>query len=378
MPRIGTRQRLAKYIYADRSGVSAIVRVRGRRPEELRFPLGTPLHEIRRAQQTRLQELEAEVGDVAARGTLADVVARYLATLPEGPHKTSRQALLEPWVGAVGPQPFTRLQRSDLTAVTHGWRTGRPPLSASRINKRISALRVAWRAIAPDSALPPAIDKVTRYSEPKAAVRGVSMELVDAIIDAVPRSLSQARLRVLAWVGQPPAIVMKFRPQDVRWETTPPELYVSPRRKGKGTSDAWLPLVPPAVLALGQFFHMKATGTFQTSALSRTLKRGIAKVQAELRAEGRDDDAARLDGFRLYDLRHSFACWFATNTKDQWALAEYLRHTRLETTTRYIQAASTVRTSQAVSVLTEVLQKSSPKNSRFSGPQAKVPARSSA
>lgn len=358
MPRQGKRRKLAKYIYSDRNGVSGIVWFRGHR-EELRFPSNTPIPEIRRTLQTRLDQLEAQAGDVPTKGTLGDVVRRYLETVAAGSRKDQREDLLLPWVEALGSKPFMYLQRSEMTAVTTKWRDD--GLSASRANKRISALRVAWRALAPDAATAHAIERVTRYGEPAAQARGVSMELVDQIIDAVPRSASKARLRVLAWTGQPPALVMKIRPQDVRWKTTPPELYVSPRRKGTGTADAWLPLVPPAVTALRAFFDAKATGVFQTSAIARTLKRAIARVQSKAMKAGRRDDAARLDGFRLYDLRHSFASWFAGHTKDQWALAEYLRHTRIDTTARYIRAASSVRTAQAISILTGVLQNASPK-----------------
>jgi len=351
VPRRGKRRRLARFIYADDSGLAGVVRV-GPRREERRFPLGTPLEDIRRDLAARRTQLELEQGDAPAAGTLAAIVERHLAGLPEAV-RHERRFLLQPWIDALGDRPFARLPRATVLGQLEAWK--HEGLSASRLNKRISALRVAWRTIAPDYALPHAIERVKRYREPPAQARGIPMPLVTRIIAAMPASASRARIQVLAWTGQPPALVMQIQPHHVRWTTSPPELYVSPRRKGHGSADAWLPLVPPAVTALRAFFRAKATGKFQTSALARAFKRAVSKVQTQLTAAGDLDEATRLATLRLYDLRHSFATWFATETKDQWALAEYLRHSRLETTARYMRGASTTRTTQAVAQLTNAL-----------------------
>jgi integrase len=236
--------------------------------------------------------------------------------------------------------------------VIETWRAA--GLSASRANKRLSALRVAWHRIAPN-APPHPIERVARSGEPVALVRGVPMPLIETVLAHVPTSASRERLRILAWTGQPPARVMQIQPHHVRWDRTPPELYVSPRRKGKGTADAWLPLLPPAQAALRDLFMAKATGVFQTSALGRVLKRGLTKAQTQLRKDGRKEDAARLNGFRLYDLRHSFGTFIAEHTKDQWAVAEYLGHANLATTARYVRGAASTRVQQAVATMAQIL-----------------------
>jgi site-specific recombinase XerC len=344
MPRTGKRRKVARHIYADANGVSGVVTVRGH-SDELRFASGTPLVEIRRALEKRRRVLEDQHPAIV-RGSAAHVIARYLRTLPKGPIRKDRLWLLKPWSLALGATNFGAVSRGELTQVLEAWRHA--GLSASRANKRISALRVAWRAIARDDSVPHPIERLRRFREPPAAVRGVPMELLELVTAAMPASASRARVRVLQWTGQPPALVMKMQPQHVRWLTDPPELYVSPRRKGAGSADAWIPLVPSAVAALREFFKCKASGTFQTSALARSFKRGVKAAQRELRKQKRHDDVARLNGIRLYDLRHSFATWFAQNTRDQWALAEYLRHAKLSTTDRYMRGASSARTRQAV------------------------------
>lgn len=365
MPR-GKRIRIAKNVYRDRYGIAGVVRLR-QHTEELRFPLGTPLPEMHREMDARLRQLESLVPDTPARGTTGAIVQTYLDRFQVGAHRNDREDLLTPWVDALGDRPFYSMSRAELQAVADGWIAA--GLSHSRANKRISALRVAWAAIAPDHAQPHPIAKVTRYREPLAQQRAIPMELVTHVLDAVrpdgptpkgkvippPPSKSKARLAVLAWTGQPPARVMAIRPEHVRWDTHPPELYVVARRKGTGSTDAWLPLLPHAVEALRGFFAAQATGTFQTAPLGRVMKRAIKKVQAELRTHGRHDDAALLESFRLYDLRHSFLTAFGRWTKDVYATAEYAGHASLQTTRRYMKGAASDRMKAGINTLTKML-----------------------
>ncbi len=350
MSRRAARVRLARNVYRDAFGISGFIRKSGAYRVELRFPLGTALPEIRRAMDGRRETEDAQAPDRPGRGTLAAVVARYLDLVPTKDRK-NRAQLLQPWIEALGEHLFAGLTRSQCIEVLATWRTA--GLSASRANKRLSALRVAWHRIAPD-APPHPIERVARSGEPMALVRGVPMPLIETVFAQIADSASRHRLRILAWTGQPPARVMQIQPHHVRWDRTPPELYVSPRRKGTGTADAWLPLLPQAQAALRDLFMAKATGTFQTSALGRLLKRGLTAAQVQLRAEGRREDADRLNGFRLYDLRHSFGTFIAEHTNDQWAVAEYLGHSNLATTARYVRGAASTRTRQAMATLAAI------------------------
>lgn len=145
---------------------------------------------------------------------------------------------------------------------------------------------------------------------------------------------------------------MAIQPEHVRWDTTPAELYVSPRRKAAGSDDAWLPLLPQAVVWLKAFFAAKATGPFELSPMGRSWQRAIKKAQRALRAAKRDDEAALLDGFRVYDLRHSFLTMLGATADDIYAVKEYAGHASLQTTLRYMRGAASARTRAAIAKLT--------------------------
>lgn len=363
--RRGKRRRLAARIYQDRAGISCVLQVRGHR-EELRFPLGTPIPTIRRDEQKRREQLEELIPEAPGRGTLAELVNRYLSRFPEGTsERRDRHALLKPWVDALGDQMFLSLSRSQLQEVADRWR--QDGLSANRASKRISALRVAWDTLAPDHALPHPVTKVRRYRDPLPETRGVPMELVGRILAEVsetrdvkkgrprPMSKSLARLKVLAWTGQPPARVMAIEAKHVRWDTTPPQLYVVPRRKGTGSADAWLPLLPQAVAALREMFKAEATGRFASAALGRVLARAVRKAQTKLRDEHRHEDADRIATFTVYSLRHSFLSALAATTRDIYATAEYAGHASLQTTRRYMKSIAEQRMAAAIDALSQIL-----------------------
>lgn len=362
MPR-GARTRIAKNIYKDAIGLAAVIETRGLR-QEIRFPKGTPLDEIRRTIDDTRHRLQMQRAQPDA-GTLDAIVAAYLEREPE-PRKTDRRFLLQPWLDALGAKRFQGVTRAQLQRVTSDWK--RAGLSGSRINKRISALRVVWSTTAPDSPHP--ILQIDKYAEPPAVTRGVSLDLVARILEHVeakrtaknqpraagPDSLGRARLAVLAWTGQPPSRIMAVTPADVRWNTTPPELYVQPRRKGKGSSDAWIPLTPNAVDALRHFFAIGAQGPFSVSTLARIFKRAVKKTQAALRKERKPDDANRLAGMRLYDLRHSLLTALAIEAQDIYAVKEYAGHASLQTTIRYMRGAASPRMREGIQRLTAALQ----------------------
>lgn len=336
------RRRLETHIYADDCGIAAVFTVNGIR-EETRFPHNTPLPEIRRhieARQTFLSKLNPAV----ARGTLAALIAGYLKSVPASRRK-DRAQLLQPWVDAVGAVSVYALTRKQLQDVAQGWLT--KGLSASRVSKRISALRVAWASSAPDHALPHPIEKITRYRGPEATTTTAPLELIAKALDAFPPCASTARLKVLAWTGQPPARVMQIRKHHVRWHTNPPELYVVPRRKGTGSPEAWLPLLPQAVDALRELFRLKATGTFTLSPLGRFWERHVTAL------DWSSEEKAQLLALHPYSLRHSFLSAYGTLTQDIYAVAEYAGHRSLQTTRRYLRGAASARMTQGIAALSE-------------------------
>lgn len=355
MPR-GARKRLARSIYQDQYGISGVVRV-GAHTEEIRFPLGTPIPEIRAELERRSDELTDDAPAKAEAGTLAAIVARILARETRPAAKTNAAQLLTPWTVALGPHAWHRLTRADLTRVVSDWQVA--GLSAARCRKRITRLRTGWRAIAPDRALPHAIERIPLPPEPKPTViRARPMWLIEQVLDHLPETSSSAKthgqpsksralLGLMAWTGQPPARLGAVRSTHVRWASDPPELYVSPRRKGAGSDDAWLPLLPQAVPWLRAF--LKAGGAPASMRPVQTAwARAIARTQAALREAGQHDDAAQLEGFRVYDLRHSFLTYLAIQTGDVYVVQQYAGHASLQTTLRYMRGAANVRVKSAI------------------------------
>lgn len=341
----GPRTKIAKSIYQDAHGISGIVRRLGH-TEELRFPLGTSIVAIRQDMQARLDEL-ADDQPAPEAGSVRAIVAHALRREHDRTRRKDRAQLLRPWVDAFRNAQWRLVSRQDLQGVVDDW--ARDGLSASRIRKRIGALRAAWRSVAPDRAAPHPIERLPLPAEPPAtAIRGRPMALVDLVLQNVTQPRSQARLGVLAWTGQPPARVMAIKREHVRWQAKPPELYVSPRRKGKGSADAWLPLLPPAVLWLKRLFADKADGPFTLSPLGRIWHEAIVETQQQLRKAKRRDDAARLNDFRVYDLRHSFLTHLAIVTGDVYVVKEYAGHASIQTTLRYMRGAASARVKSAI------------------------------
>lgn len=363
----GRRRRIAKYIYEDRYGRAAVLIVRGHR-EEVRFPLGTPVSTIRREMDVLRDRREEEIPEGPGRGTLAAAVNAYLQSLPNGAYRKERSILLARWASALGTKRLATITKAEIIATIDEWAAAGH--SANRMNKRISALRVLWRRIAPDRALPHAIERVTRRREPKAQLdRSQDLTLADQVIEGMPdlgvadrgsrrvdASKARARLRCLLWTGQPAALLRLVKPEHIRWDADPPELYIQPRRKGAGIDAAWVPLVPQAVKALRALFAAGANGgTWNRGVLRRAWRRAVKRTQAELRAAGRVDDAARLQPARVYDLRHTFLTALGKASGDVYAVAEIARHSDIRTTQRYLRGASSTRSKAGIAALSTAL-----------------------
>lgn len=317
---------------------------------------------MRAARKRLIEELEADAPEASARGTIADVVARYLKHLPDGSYATDRAILLAPWVKAHGDVRFVSLTRAQILATLTTWE--REGLSPTTRNHRLSALRVVWRTIATDDSRAHPCERVKRATPPKAERnRARPMALIQQVLAQVTPTTNKAKgadsharhqLTLLAWTGQPSATLSRVRPADVRWDLTPPEVYLQPRRKGEGAQGRWIPLLPQAAAALRAWLALEVDGPWHRGTLRLAWQRAITKTQARLEAQAaklRDkaaarqlrDDAGRLTGMRVYDLRHSFLTAMVLATGDAFAVSEYAQHSDIRTTMAYMQGASSAR-----------------------------------
>jgi site-specific recombinase XerC len=365
MPRHGKRRKIATNIYADENGISGVVRLRGVR-DELRFPIGTALAEIRRQMQARRDELDEDVPESVVRGSVRHYVEKFTRTLGDSTSDEERKQRLATWVTALGEKRFNTVTRGELEDTIARWR--KQGKSASTIAKRISSLRQVWKRYAPERATPHPIETIQRPREPRAAIRARPIALVQEVLAELEPinqssgalSKAAARIHVLAMTGQPPALLQQLQPHDVNWSKTPPEMYVRPRRKGEGVDAGWIVLLPQAAMAVKHFFDVGAQGAWNKGVIRRAWRVAIARAQRKLRKASRDDAAALLEGMRVYDLRHSLLTALGTATRDLHAVSQYARHSDIRTTMRYLGGAADERMRAGILALAAQLPEMSP------------------
>jgi len=360
MARHGKRVKVATGIFRDKTGFAVMATVRGRR-RELRFPPNTKLPELRDERKRLIVALEDETPEASTRGTLAEVVDQYLQHLPEGSYAEDRAQLLAPWVAAHGTVRFATLTRAQIIATLTMWQ--RAGLSPTTRNHRLSALRVLWRTIATDDSRAHPCERVKRAPAPKPQRNHARpLPLIQQVLTHVTPTTNKAQgadsharyqLELLAWTGQPSATLARVRPDHVRWDLDPPEVYLQPRRKGEGAPGRWIPLMPQGAAALRRWLAFGVETPWHNGTLLIAFRRAIRRTQEALAkkaerlgdtpaARRARDDAARLTGMRVYDLRHSFLTAMVLQHKNIQAVAQYAQHSDIRTTMGYTEGASSV------------------------------------
>jgi integrase len=294
--------------------------------------------------------------------SFAEDVETYLKAIKAMPTYRMREADLNAWVAALGtddrgkPRSRSEITSDEIRAVLHGWRLGgrlvrrhvhdwrtrKPitvviglaPLSESACNHRRTALMHLWHVLDGKSAPNPVRD-APRFREPDPEPRGIPLETVSAILDAMPDSATKARCLVMAWTGLPHATLMQLTAANVRWDDN--AVYVPRRRKGKGTKARVVPLLPQAIEAFRMMERFSAWGPFSRDSLRRSLHRAC--------------DALGLPKIRPYDLRHSFATAAYEVSGDIRAVQELLDHADAKLTNRYALGAVNLRVTAALDKL---------------------------
>lgn len=371
MGRRGTRQRIGTGIYRDATGVAIVAHVNGMRQEQ-RLPLNTTLVAAINARRTLLRSLEDVTPAKGTRGSLREAVTDYLDKLPEGRAKEDREDLLTPWVEALGDQPFAFLTRPEIMDCLMRWQ--HDGLSATTRNHRLSALRVLWRTVTTDPGTPHPCETIPRSPAPKAQRNHARrLDLIALVLEHVATechhgddkvSHAAVKLALLAWTGHPPATLARIRPEHVRWQTDPPEVYLQPRRKGEGMDAAWVPLLPEGALALKRWLALGAWGQpWHIGTLRIAWRRAIKRAQAELHTAAKKakkkaerarllHDADALTGMRLYDLRHSLLTAMGDAPgATLHGVSAYAQHSDIRTTMIYVRGANQTQMRASVSAL---------------------------
>lgn len=281
------------------------------------FPLHTPLDEMKR---WRLAHKLATPRTRSTRTFEADV-KDYLARVSAMPTYQQRQHHLEIWLDALGrTRPRHTITTAEIDRVMQGWLTAK--LAPDTVRKRRTSLLSLFVKLDGKAAPNP----VHEAKPPKAApptVRGLDATTLQRVLASLPPSKTAARLRVMAWTGLPPGMLMAVTPEDVNLKKA--ELRIAPRRKGAGSPARVLPLAPQAVKAFRELRDRQAFGPFGVAPAGLVLKRACRRCH--------------VPEIRLYDLRHSFGAMLYRTTKDLPTVSRFLLHASLASTARYAMGA---------------------------------------
>jgi integrase len=356
MPRTrGARVRIAQGCYRDDAGYSVQLMVRGHRIEK-RFSLGTSLREMKDWRDGQRITESSRSGERA--GTLGEDVRRYLATCRSMTSYRQRAADLEHWVAALGARtPRRNITAAHIETAMSTWLTEpqyrgkhrRPaPLSAQTVKLRRTALLRLYHVL-DGKGQPNPVRSTTTPRQPPVEPRGVSLDVVAELFDAMPDGASKARLQILAFAGIPPKLLGALTAADVDLDGA--VARVPARRKGRGAVGGVRPLTPQAVGAFRELARLKAWGRFSASALWQFFNRAQEKARTRRTEAGRDP----LPRLKPYDLRHSFATWLYQQTSDMETVARLLGHASTITTRRYALGAAREVDTAAVAKLGAVM-----------------------
>jgi integrase len=348
------RTRLAIGVHSDRYGIS--IRVRGK---EHRYPLGTPLDELRRNRRELLASLP---GTEPRRGTFASDVATYLATLPDGHRRRDAASLLQHWLDAgFGPKTRHTITAIEIQQQLQKWVGRFSPATRRHLRRELGAV---YRTLNGKAGANPVRDVpqiVVRYEEPRA----IPYPVIELILAALPDqgrpadgarpavSLTKIRLTIMAYSGLTPAMLGRVQARDV--DLAAGTVYARPRRKGAGSPGQMQPLTPQALDGFRRLIALGGLGRFSTGSVSASWNRAIGKARKQWEDLHPDQPWPVPDDCRPYDLRHSYATAVLRASGSERAVSALLMHTQAQTTRRYTQGMVREESLAAVAALTASL-----------------------
>lgn len=372
MPRKGKRRLVDKKIpniYVDGSGYfSVIIKVAGK-PEEDRFPPGTPL-DILEAHVAKLKG-KARRKEKPRAGSLAADALDYLATIGDKDKLKRQTIIVGHWTARYGRESRFALTKLKIEQQLASWE--KAGVAASTCNKRLSTLRALFNAVNDDDDPNPTI-KVTKRREPDPQPRAIDYSVIDRIFAKMTDrgrptgagkgtrptvGLTKLRLAFMAYTSLPPAQMIKIDPaRDIRQVTIADAvtgvkrkthmLRARPRRKGKGTREDWNPLLPQAFDILQLLIKHKALKKFSTQSARKVWQRACVKVIIEQLAANEEPLPHRLEPrgeaieivalVRPYDLRHSFLTHALRSSGNLAGVQRLGMHSDSRTTLRYLES----------------------------------------
>jgi len=326
----------------------------GGRQRERRFPAGTPLAVLEA--ERRAMRGELRILALPAARTLDHDIAAYLRTYHDRRRQRGAAILLAHWSVLHGSASRWALTPLVIRQQLAAWRMA--GVAANTCNHRLSSLRGLFRTLNTLDEPNPAAD-IRKLEQPPSRGRALDYRDIVRILDAMPLrgratrtktrpavNLSRLRLTVMAYTGLPQEQIQQIDPsRDIQWDA--PALRARARRKGKGTRERWVPLLPVAVDALRQLVAAGALpARWSTSSLRMSWLRACRVVIREQLAAGEPPlphdvgpGGAIRPRVRPYDLRHSFAAVALGRSANLAGTQYLLQHASADQTLVYGDAA---------------------------------------
>lgn len=340
--------RPAKGIRRTGSGWQVYVRVKGEFRSK-HFPPDTDLLDLKtwrdnmKARGWLRQPEPTNSGD-----TFGHDCDTYLQLVKAMPSYQDREYHIQAWRAALGPATQrTSVTPLDIRVQLERWRaTGLKPAS---LNRRRTALMNLYTVL--DGRKANLVRDVPRYDERDSIIdRSHPMPQWEAVLRRLAKgSKTRARLELMLWTGLPHVQVMAIEPAHVDLKRQ--RLFVSRRRKGRGSAARWLPLTKAAVKALKAFRVADAWGKFSQSAMHSALARAVASENSARAIR----KLRPLPHMRPYDARHTFGTLIASLINDERAIQELMLHSTPQQTRRYTEAATQPRLVQAMNQISQKL-----------------------
>lgn len=319
------------------------------------LPLSTELGPLKEARRRLINRAKYGLPDEDEEGgkTFAQDAAEYLKLVKHMPSYDDREYEIKEWAKAFAGRLRAGITSRDIRAVLERWRkTGRADgtggLAVSSLNRRRTALMSLWTTLDGKSGVNPVRD-VPEYDESQnEQIRAFDPRVLYRVIARVGRRKvnkgvkTRARLRLMLWTGWPQAQIMRLKREHL--DLMRERAFIVGRRKGKGTKNVTIPLLPGAIVAAKAFIAADAFGTFSTSAMHSAFARAVERENESRARKG----LAPLEGCYPYTLRHTFGTEIAKRLTDERAIQELMLHATPLLTRRYTEAATAQRVVDAM------------------------------
>ncbi len=316
MPRNGTRRKIATNVYEDGSGRSITYRDHDSRQREIRFPLGTPIKEMRAEVIARLALSSASGIPKAAKDSLASAIDAWAPQEQGLASWKERRAELRAWAKELGSMRLRSITPAMAREVMAGWAVH--GVKPKTIRNRRWSLQHLYRVLYGKRCTTP-VDDIPPPPKTKTIPVAVEPSHVLAVLERLKAqerkgllrdAKTRARFMVRAVTGRRPSEIMRAQPTDVNLDRR--EWRV---RDGKGGWSEGLYLNDEMLTAWRLFIEADAWGDFDTGSMARTLRAAGWKV-----------------GVRPYELRHSIGIALSDAGVDLADISPFLGHTSLQTT----------------------------------------------